>query len=49
MLRQIQDEILRLKKEGDITILAHCYQSADITEIADFVGILTPWHRPPQK
>lgn len=38
MLRQIQDEILRLKKERDITILAHCYQSADITEIADFVG-----------
>ena len=38
MLRQIQDEILRLKKERDVTILAHSYQSADVTEVADFVG-----------
>ena len=38
MIRTIQDEILRLKKERDVTILAHCYQSADITEVADFVG-----------
>ena len=38
MLRDIQDEILRLKKEKDFCILAHCYQSHDILEIADFVG-----------
>lgn len=38
MIRDIQDEILHLKKKRDVTILAHCYQSADITEIADFVG-----------
>lgn len=38
MLRDIQDEILRLKKEKDICILAHSYQSHDILEIADFTG-----------
>ena len=38
MLRDIQDEIIRLKKEKDFCILAHCYQSHDILEIADFVG-----------
>ena len=38
MIRKIQDQILQLKKERDVTILAHCYQSADITEVADFVG-----------
>jgi len=36
--REMQDEILRLKKENDICILAHAYQSHDICEIADFVG-----------
>lgn len=36
--RQMQDEILRLKKENDICILAHAYQSHDILEIADYVG-----------
>ncbi|MCR5753900.1 MAG: quinolinate synthase NadA [Acetatifactor sp.] len=36
--RQMQDEILRLKKEKDICILAHAYQSQNILEVADFVG-----------
>ena len=36
--RQMQDEILRLKKEKDICILAHAYQSHNIWEVADFVG-----------
>lgn len=35
---QLQQEILRLKKERDICILAHSYQAREITEIADFVG-----------
>lgn len=34
----IRDEILRLKKEKDVCILAHSYQSKSITEIADFTG-----------
>ncbi len=37
-IREIQDEILRLKKEKDVCILAHSYQTPDICEIADFVG-----------
>lgn len=36
--RQMQDEIIRLKKENDICILAHAYQSQDILEVADYVG-----------
>ncbi len=35
---ETQQEILRLKAEKDICILAHSYQSRDITEVADFVG-----------
>lgn len=38
MIRDIQDEILRLKKEKDICILAHSYQAREILEIADFTG-----------
>ncbi len=34
----IRDEILRLKKEQDVCILAHSYQTKAITEIADFTG-----------
>jgi len=38
MIRDIQEEILKLKKEKDICILAHAYQSHDIWEVADYVG-----------
>ena len=36
--RELQDEIIYLKKEKDICILAHAYQSHDIWEVADYVG-----------
>lgn len=34
----MQQEILRLKKEKDVCILAHSYEAREIAEIADFVG-----------
>lgn len=34
----LQEEILKLKKETNTVILAHCYQAREIVEIADFVG-----------
>ena len=37
--RQLQDEILRLKKEKDICILAHAYQGQEILEVADYMGV----------
>ncbi len=37
-IKEMQAEILRLKKENDICILAHAYQSHDIWEVADYVG-----------
>lgn len=37
-IRELQDEIIRLKKEKDICILAHAYQAKEIAEIADFMG-----------
>lgn len=37
-IKDIQEQIIALKKEKDICILAHCYQSPDILEVADFVG-----------
>ncbi len=36
--QELQKEILRLKKEKDVCILAHAYQTHDILEIADFSG-----------
>lgn len=38
MIKDIQEEILRLKKEKDFCILAHSYQAHEILEIADFTG-----------
>mgnify|MGYP000322136861 CR=1 FL=1 len=38
MLNDIQKRIMELKKEKDVCILAHCYQTHDILEVADFVG-----------
>lgn len=35
---ELQAEILRLKKENDICILAHAYQNHEILEIADYTG-----------
>ena len=37
-VREMQEEILRLKKEKDICILAHAYQSQAVLETADFTG-----------
>lgn len=38
MIKDIQNEILRLKKEKDICILAHLYQNDAILEVADYTG-----------
>ncbi len=38
MIKDIQEEIIRLKKENDICILAHSYQAHEILEVADFTG-----------
>ena len=34
MIRDIQDEIMRLKKENDVCILAHLYQNDAILELS---------------
>lgn len=38
MIRDVQEAILKLKKEKDICILAHSYTAHEILEIADFSG-----------
>lgn len=38
MIKDIQQEILRLKKEKCVTILAHSYEAEEIQEIADYTG-----------
>ena len=37
-VKEMQDEIIRLKKEKNICILAHAYQRHDIWDVADYIG-----------
>ncbi len=37
-VKKLQEEIIRLKREKDILILAHYYQRPEVQDIADFVG-----------
>ncbi|MQM73013.1 MAG: quinolinate synthase NadA [Pseudoramibacter sp. EUB1.1] len=37
-IQELQEKIIQLKKEKDVCILAHAYQSQDIWEVADYVG-----------
>lgn len=38
MIKDIQNDILKLKREKDVCILAHSYVAQEIKEIADFTG-----------
>ena len=37
-VKQLQEEILLLRKQNDVIILAHYYQPIEIQDIADFIG-----------
>lgn len=37
-VKEVQEEIIRLKKEKDVCILAHAYQDQCIFEVADYIG-----------
>lgn len=37
-IKEIQERILELKENNDVTILAHYYQNMEIQEIADYLG-----------
>ena len=37
-IKEMQEEILQLKKEKDVCILVHAYEGHEIWEIADYVG-----------
>ncbi|MFX1325800.1 MAG: quinolinate synthase NadA, partial [Promethearchaeota archaeon] len=37
-MNQLQEEIIDLKSEKEVTILAHYYQPLEIQEIADYIG-----------
>ncbi len=37
-IRELQDKIIKLKKEKDFCILAHVYENREIVEIADYIG-----------
>mgnify|MGYP002241696914 CR=1 FL=1 len=37
-IAEIQQEIMRMKKEQDVCILAHAYQGQEILEVADYMG-----------
>ena len=39
-IAEIQQEIMRMKKEQDVCILAHAYQGQEILEVADYGGFL---------
>jgi quinolinate synthase len=37
-IKELQDKILDLKEDTDVTILAHYYQELEVQEIADYLG-----------
>ena len=38
LIQEMQAEIVRLKREKNVCVLAHAYQTHDILEVADYVG-----------